>query len=85
MTLSLRSEPGGRHPAVHATSGVLARLPECVAAARREKRHRTVRLEIVDPTDEAVCESYAHYRRSLSDRPDGTGEVRTTDRTGRCS
>ncbi|ETK36523.1 hypothetical protein [Microbispora sp. ATCC PTA-5024] len=55
-------------------------LPECVAAARREKRHLTIRLEIIDPADEEVCESYAHYRRSLSDRPDGTGEVWTTDR-----
>jgi hypothetical protein len=55
-------------------------LPECVAAARREKRHLTIRLEIIDPTDEEVCESYAHYRRSLSDRPDGTGELWTTDR-----
>jgi hypothetical protein len=55
-------------------------LPECVAAARREKRHLTIRLEIIDPSNEEVCESYAHFRRSLSDRPDGTGELWTTDR-----
>ncbi|GII54055.1 hypothetical protein Pth03_24440 [Planotetraspora thailandica] len=55
-------------------------LPECVAAARREKRHLTIRVEIIDPSDEEVCESYAHYRRSLSDRPDGTGELWTTER-----
>ncbi|MEW9531417.1 hypothetical protein [Microbispora sp. NPDC049125] len=55
-------------------------LPECVAAARRERRHLTIRVEIIDPADEEVCESYAHYRRSLSDRPDGTGEVWTTER-----
>ncbi|MCT9930555.1 hypothetical protein N5079_10040 [Planotetraspora sp. A-T 1434] len=55
-------------------------LPECVAAARREKRHLTMRLEIIDPSDEDVCEAYAHYRRSLSDRPDGTGELWTTER-----
>ncbi|SDG03817.1 hypothetical protein SAMN05421505_101181 [Sinosporangium album] len=55
-------------------------LPECVAAARRDKRHLAVTLEIIDPSDVEVCESYAHYRRSLSDHPDGTGEVWTTDR-----
>ncbi|MEU8195996.1 hypothetical protein AB0C10_19635 [Microbispora amethystogenes] len=55
-------------------------LPECVSAARRDRRHLTIRMEIIDPTDEAVCESYAHYRRSLSDRPDGTGEMWTTER-----
>ncbi|MBN6054033.1 hypothetical protein JYK22_18980, partial [Nonomuraea sp. RK-328] len=35
-------------------------LPECVAAARRVKRHLTVRVEIVDPTNAEVCETYAH-------------------------
>ncbi|MFC4007477.1 hypothetical protein ACFOY2_09600 [Nonomuraea purpurea] len=55
-------------------------LPECVAAARRDKRHLTVRVEIIDPTDVEVCETYAHYRRSLSDSPDATGETWTTDR-----
>ncbi|MEV0619883.1 hypothetical protein AB0I81_41650 [Nonomuraea sp. NPDC050404] len=55
-------------------------LPECVAAARRDKRHLTVRVEIIDPTNLEVCETYAHYRRSLSDVPDGTGETWTTDR-----
>jgi hypothetical protein len=56
-------------------------LRECVAAAKREKRHFTIRLEIIDPTDVDVCEAYAHFRRSLSDAPDGTGEMWTTDRT----
>ncbi|MEV0389990.1 hypothetical protein [Nonomuraea sp. NPDC050643] len=55
-------------------------LPACVAAARRDKRHLTVRIEVVDPTNLEVCETYAHYRRSLSDAPDGTGETWTTDR-----
>lgn len=55
-------------------------LPECVAAARRVKRHLTVRVEVIDPTNAEVCETYAHYRRSLSDTPDGTGETWTTDR-----
>jgi hypothetical protein len=55
-------------------------LPECVAAARRVKRHLTVRVEVIDPSNAEVCETYAHYRRSLSDVPDGTGETWTTDR-----
>jgi hypothetical protein len=55
-------------------------LPECVAAARRDKRHLSVRIEIIDPSDAEVCETYAHYRRSLSDAPDGTGEMWTPDR-----
>lgn len=55
-------------------------LPLCVAAARRDKRHLTVRVEVIDPSNLEVCETYAHYRRSLSDAPDGTGETWTTDR-----
>ncbi|MEV4171507.1 hypothetical protein [Nonomuraea sp. NPDC049709] len=55
-------------------------LPLCVAAARRDKRHLTVRVEVIDPSNAEVCETYAHYRRSLSDVPDGTGETWTTDR-----
>lgn len=55
-------------------------LPECVAAARKVKRHLTVRIEIIDPSNVEVCETYAHYRRSLSDVPDGTGETWTADR-----
>lgn len=55
-------------------------LPACVAAARKDKRHLTVRIEVIDPGDPEVCETYAHYRRSLSDAPDGTGETWTTDR-----
>ncbi|GLW63256.1 hypothetical protein Arub01_15000 [Actinomadura rubrobrunea] len=56
-------------------------LPECVAAARRERRTLLVRLEIIDPTNVTVCEAYARHRRSVSDRPDATGEPWTTDRT----
>ncbi|GAA0924018.1 hypothetical protein [Nonomuraea longicatena] len=54
-------------------------LPHCVAAARRDKRHLTLRIEIIDPSDAEVCEAYAHYRRSLADT-DGTGERWTTER-----
>jgi hypothetical protein len=56
-------------------------LPRCVENARRERRPLQVRLEILDPTDEALCEKYTRYRTSLSSGPDGTGEPWTLDRT----
>jgi hypothetical protein len=55
-------------------------LPECVRSARQERRNLLVRLEIIDPTDESLCEKYIRYRTSLSSEPDGTGEIWTTDR-----
>jgi hypothetical protein len=56
-------------------------LPSCVESARRERRPLQVRIEILDPTDEALCEKYTRYRTSLSSGPDGTGEPWTLDRT----
>jgi hypothetical protein len=56
-------------------------LKECIDNARREKRLLRVQLEILDPTDEALCKSYAQFRSSLASRPDGTGEEWTLDRT----
>jgi hypothetical protein len=56
-------------------------LPRCVENARRERRPLQVRLEILDPMDEALCEKYTRYRTSLSSGPDGTGEPWTLDRT----
>jgi hypothetical protein len=56
-------------------------LPRCVEAARLERRTLLVRLEIIDPTDEELCDVYARHRRSLSDEPDATGEPWTRDRT----
>lgn len=56
-------------------------LPECIQQARRDGRPLTLRLEIVDPTNDSACEHYAVFRRSLSNRPDGTGEMWTIDRT----
>ncbi|RAY16452.1 hypothetical protein DPM19_06165 [Actinomadura craniellae] len=56
-------------------------LPECVATARRERRTLLFRLEIIDPTDTEVCDTYARHRRSVSEDPDGTGEPWTLDRT----
>jgi hypothetical protein len=42
-------------------------LPDCIAHARRARRGLMLRLEIIDPTDEEVCASYARFRRSLED------------------
>lgn len=56
-------------------------LPDCIKRARRDGRPLTLRLEIVDPTNDSACEHYAVFRRSLSNRPDGTGELWTVDRT----
>ncbi|MQY02232.1 hypothetical protein [Actinomadura macrotermitis] len=47
-------------------------LPECVAAARRERRTLLMRVEIVDPADEQVCETFARHRDSLPEGPGGT-------------
>lgn len=58
-------------------------LPECVANARREQRPLRVQVEILDPTDEQLCETYAQFRTSLTPEADRTGEVWTTDRTRR--
>lgn len=56
-------------------------LPECVAIARRKNHALHVQMEILDPSDEQVCTEYAQFRRSLSGKPDATGEIWTVDRT----
>jgi hypothetical protein len=56
-------------------------LPLCVENARRERRSLQVRLEILDPTNMALCMRYAGYRQSQSPGPDGTGEPWTPERT----
>jgi hypothetical protein len=54
-------------------------LPGCVASARRDRRALMVRLEIIDPTSDEVCQTYARFRRSLS----GNQTEWTTERTRR--
>ncbi|MGH3933840.1 MAG: hypothetical protein ACRDS1_02465 [Pseudonocardiaceae bacterium] len=56
-------------------------LPECIARARENGRALTVRLEILDPTDDDLCEHYAVFQRSTSQTLDGTGEAWTIERT----
>jgi hypothetical protein len=56
-------------------------LRECIEYARREQRPLRVQLEIIDPTDDALCLAYAQFRSSLAPGPDGTGETWTFERT----
>lgn len=56
-------------------------LPECIEQARWRDGTLDFDVEIIDPTDEAVCERYARFRQSLSPQPDLTGERWTVDRT----
>jgi hypothetical protein len=49
-------------------------LPDCVANARRDRRGLQVRLEIIDPTNEVVCATYARFRASLAGERDWTTE-----------
>jgi hypothetical protein len=39
-------------------------LPRCVEDAKRERRALLFRLEIIDPSDEEVCDTYARFRRA---------------------
>ena len=52
-------------------------LPECVRNAHREQHDRSIQVEIIDPTNEALCEYYARFRHS---RPDLSGEPWTRQR-----
>lgn len=54
-------------------------LPECLKHARRRNATLQFAVEIIDPTDEEVCDRYAQFRRSLD--PDAPGERWTVDRT----
>lgn len=56
-------------------------LPECIRRAREIGRALTVRLEILDPTNDDLCEQYAVFQRSVSHTVDGTGEIWTVGRT----
>jgi hypothetical protein len=53
-------------------------LPRCIENAHREHRPLRVQVEIIDPTNQAVCEYYASL---LHARPDGIAEPWTPQRT----
>ncbi|HEV2345824.1 MAG TPA: hypothetical protein VGS97_17125 [Actinocrinis sp.] len=56
-------------------------LPECITAARSNRRRLEVRIQILDPANEELCGRYARFRTTLAIRPDGVGEPWTLDRT----
>lgn len=56
-------------------------LPDCVEQARHEQRPLRMQLEILDPTNENLCKTYAQSKSSMVPRADRTGETWTTDRT----
>jgi hypothetical protein len=56
-------------------------LPECIQRAREVGRALTVRLEILDPTNDDLCQQYSAFQRSSSHILGGTGEVWTAERT----
>jgi hypothetical protein len=55
-------------------------LPESVANARRDRRPLLVRLEVIDPTNEQVCATYAQFLRSLSATPGSQWSLERTQR-----
>ncbi|WP_062993470.1 hypothetical protein [Nocardia anaemiae] len=56
-------------------------LRECVENARREQRPLRIQIEVLDPTNEQLCKTYAQFRSSLVPEADRTGELWTTERT----
>lgn len=52
-------------------------LPQCVQNAERDQRHLRIQVEIIAPTNEALCDYYARFRHA---RPDGTGEPWSRER-----
>ncbi|MFD0477655.1 hypothetical protein ACFQ0B_62805 [Nonomuraea thailandensis] len=44
-------------------------IPECVRNARRNRRVLSMRLEVLDPRNEKLCERYANYFRRIVDDP----------------
>ncbi|MGH3780582.1 MAG: hypothetical protein ACRDRO_08105 [Pseudonocardiaceae bacterium] len=45
-------------------------LPECLSEAHRERREFRVQMEILDPTDFALCHRYAGLYRTLAEGDD---------------
>lgn len=53
-------------------------LPQCIHYSSRERRPLRVQAEIIDPTNQVLCEYYASL---LHSRPDGIGDPWTARRT----
>ncbi|GAA5053971.1 hypothetical protein [Nocardia callitridis] len=58
-------------------------LRECVENARREQRPLRIQIEVIDPSNEQLCKTYAQFRSSLAPETSGSIEPWTTERTRR--
>jgi len=58
-------------------------LPRSVEIARQEGRPLRVQLEVVDPTDDALCDAYARLRSTPAGGASGAGASNTTRRPSR--
>ncbi|MFF5187257.1 hypothetical protein ACFY30_26430 [Streptomyces sp. NPDC000345] len=53
-------------------------LPQCVLEAQRQRRALSMKIDIVNPADDRVCEAYARFRRTFGHGDTGGW---TTERT----
>ncbi|MFI7503002.1 hypothetical protein ACIBVL_31910 [Streptomyces sp. NPDC049687] len=53
-------------------------LPQCVLEAQRQRRALSMKIDIVNPADDKVCEAYARFRRTFGHGDTGGW---TTERT----
>jgi hypothetical protein len=57
-------------------------LPECVREAQRLRRALSMKVDIVDPSDDRVCATYARFRQTFAAPQDvGTEREWTVERT----
>jgi hypothetical protein len=57
-------------------------LPQCVLEAQRQRRSLSMKIDIVNPADDKVCEAYARFRRTFGHGDTGGAfEEWTTERT----
>ncbi|WP_221390164.1 hypothetical protein [Dyadobacter sp. NIV53] len=41
-------------------------IPEIAKIAQRTNEHKSIKIQIIDPTDESICIKYANFRRGLN-------------------
>jgi hypothetical protein len=54
-------------------------LPECVLEAQRQRRSLSMKIDIINPADDAVCAAYARFRSTFG--PGGDLAAWTVERT----
>ncbi|MEV5198314.1 hypothetical protein [Streptomyces sp. NPDC053720] len=43
-------------------------LPQCVATAREQRSQLTMKIDIINPADERICQAYARFRQMFAGR-----------------